>query len=214
MKLRYSLALIVALITSLSQAQTPLAIPNTFTNGEIIDADKINQNFTEVETRINQNQGHKHLYIVDGNDMVLGELFQSDRILNLDSSNGEVFVSDKGYIGIVTSVASDFIGASFNYLFQNSDCSGEPLWVLATSTNSLLPRLVFTPTWSVNRYYIISTTVETVTFNSHITGNPEDIAANCVLNTDNRSAYSISVNAPIITGVPDSIQLPVRLEYK
>ena len=55
MKLRYSLAVIVALITGLSQAQTPLAIPNTFTNGEIIDADNINQNFTEIETHVNTN---------------------------------------------------------------------------------------------------------------------------------------------------------------
>ena len=213
MKLRYSLALIVALISSLSQAQTPLVIPNTFTNGEIIDADNINQNFTEIETHVNTNQGGKHFYLVDANNVVLGRKYGTD--VSLGSSNSQIFVTDEGYISEATSLTYDQFGGSLNFYFPTSDCSGETIWIDGPYNNIIFPRIVFTPIWTSTLYYLASFTTESVTYNSTIRGYPvSGVAIPCAIQTGTRLVYPISKNDPIITGVPDSILLPVRIEYR
>ena len=119
MKLRYALALIVALITSLSLAQTPLAIPNTFTNGEIIDADQINQNFNALAQGVNNGFGKRKLYSES--------VFVADIEIYLPNNNTLMIMSDAGGMYLSTSVNSgtvDLVLRNSDGYYLTSDCTG------------------------------------------------------------------------------------------
>ena len=212
MKLSYFLIFIALSVHSVASAQTALAIPNSFTNGEIIDADKINQNFTGIETHINQNQGHKHLHIVDGNNIDLGAVF------NFNGPNGNPeFISNKGYLAAIKTNPVE-IGAFFVY-FQSIDCTGQKFRVTPiiddlTQFELMETRSLF---WNEleNKYYYADLQTAQVILTGLSRYQSNDSSA-CITLTvpEFPPVIPILENDPAITGVPNNIVFPVRLEYK
>ena len=209
MKLKYYLALIMAMMTCLAQAQTPLAIPNTFTNGEIIDADNINQNFTEIETHVNTNQGHKHFYVVDANDVDLGIVD-----LNAAPEAGLLILTGKGYLFKIKNSLDNV-----EVYFESIDCSGQAyanlINIEVNFSNILLKRAVF---WTENKqnYYIRDVNTEMI-INAQSQYGSGSIHSTlpCLTVTTNGVTVNPFIQSTLsLTGIPNTITLPVRLEYK
>ena len=207
MKLSYFLILIALSVHTVASAQTALAIPNSFTNGEIIDADKINQNFTGIETHINQNQGHKHLYVVDTNDVELGQ------VVGTEVDANPLLLSDKGYLYIVKRNP-----ININVFFESNDCTGQAYTSFNVITDRfdslMLNRHAF---WNEKdlKYYFIDQSIlpQTVNIQSMYAGGFSNALA-CNVFVTSTTMVHLNEATPGLTGVPSAITLPVRFEYK
>ena len=140
-------------LTAQVNAQTPLVLPNTFTNGEIIDADQINQNFSEIETHVNTNQGHKHLYAIDSNGVELGQLVKANN--SIDNSSTILLLTGEGYLYTPTNNSTDN-SFSISVYFETPDCTGQQY--TPYFQNSLIDALVTKRAYldeNVGKYFIL-----------------------------------------------------------
>ena len=206
------LFVLMLFITAQVNAQTPLTTPYTFTNGEIIDADNINQNFSEIATHINQNQGHKHLYIVDGNGSELGA------ISDFKAGVSPEFLSSKGYYAAIKTNPEPT--ATLIIFFESVDCTGQgytnsPVLDDLTLRNNLKDtRSLFWNELDSKYYYIdLRNAPVTITATSNYRFSRPTV---CIIPTAPQLPVvnPLVVNDPAITGVPNEIVFPIRLEYK
>ena len=186
-----------------------MAVPNTFTNGEIIDADNINQNFTEIETHVNSNLINKMLHVIDANDVDLGVL---------ESYPGEgipVLLSGKGYYYQLVGNAN-----SIDVYFGSSDCSGQGYVSVEFDLTQGLGRLalrnyVYWNERDGNHYYVNRSSSFTMNPQSRYGPGGISNSFGCVTEVlSSRVVYPFILNDTSITGVPSVTTAPYDLIYK
>jgi hypothetical protein len=202
----------VLLVSQLAYAQTSLSVPNSFTNGQIIDADKINQNFTEIETHVNSNQGHKHLYVVDANSQILGQVFNFH-------NEGATLITNQGFMASIYSNEGTGVISTqvFRIYYESTNCTGQGYMVspfLDENENRL--RLVKSRTlfWDgpINQYVYLDQNSQIPLSYGSYRGLNSDACNNSLGNWT--LVNPVLVNDMNVTGMPNSIVFPITLEYK
>jgi hypothetical protein len=210
---------IVLLLSSSVFAQTQ--VPNTFQSGQPARASEVNENFSELETAVNQNasdvtsnaaviaantnaiQGTGIPRVLDGGDNLIGYL------VNIEDSNQSIDVlTEQGYIrsGLAFSNGQEpFPGTVW---FSGGNCTGTAY----TDMPNGFVRVLYDETGVEKLYYADKNSAAQVSPTIlSLTGNAGCSAYCCAISR----AWPVLPNDPVITGFSNqtSYTVPIKIEY-
>ena len=216
MKINISILFISIFVWSNVFAQTPLVIPNTFTNGGIIDADQINQNFTTLKDQVNQNaadivsnSGIGGVYLLDGNGDAFGLYLGAGPTSILLASEVD-FITQKGYLGVVSLgdglITTDPITRTVYYSQPN--CQGNLYLPLSSNQNGNIIHGFVSRLGELQQldYLPKGSTSELVAVQSYWVN-----GKTCASFVETVELYEVQPNDPEVTGISANIVGPVTL---
>ena len=193
------LVALLVFITAQVHAQNPLTVTNTFTNGEIIDADQINENFTSITNAINNLP--RRLVVYEGLEL-LGDLLGTNVIR---SSNG-YFIRIAWYQpGANPYHKENGVAQIDNTYYLSNDCSGPAYIIVYTDNNDGIifqnssNKTVFWVTFSSQLSYV--NPLSTPAYLTHQSRWTQELGCH-VSAGDSFNLVDVIPNDPSVTGFP------------